>query len=87
MFSGITLLKMSCIFECCYEFIFGENRIEQYFGGARNQSSAHCAGVVKVRVTEGARRRGPAGGLGGPQMEAPDPFLILCHSHVEMRCL
>lgn len=64
MFSGITLLKTSCIFECCYEFVFGENRIEQYFSGTRNQSSAHCAGVVKVRATEGARQRGPAGAWG-----------------------
>ena len=55
MSSGITLLKASCIFERCYEFIFGESRTKRYFNATRNQSNVCRASVLKVRTTENTR--------------------------------
>ena len=38
--SNITLLKTSFLFECCYDFIFGENGAKHCFCGTRDQSNA-----------------------------------------------
>lgn len=92
-FSGITLLKTSCIFECCYEFIFGENRRERYFNGTRNQNNAHCVSVLKVRTTENARWQGARlQSKGNPLMKCSGPvFNSLSFSRgdemfVEIKC-
>lgn len=53
--SGITLLKAPCIFERCYEFIFGESRTKHCFNATRNQSNVCRASVLKVRTTENTR--------------------------------
>lgn len=40
VFLDSTLPKVSCMFECFYEFVFGENTTKHYFNGTRNQSNA-----------------------------------------------